>query len=155
MSARVIVDGLGPSPARNTPGGKLITNEVVLHSVALDTKEDKQLYSTLDYAVVDIMPSPDQSGLLFTLVQDSSNLVEAFQNNVSAADLRREAPTTLLYWLPLPTGVAQIIAVTLNPNWGPIGSAPEPTPTGDPKNKPTFAPQPKATVAPVTATVSS
>lgn len=130
------------------------TNEVALHSLVLDSKEDKKLYSTLDYAVVDIKPSPDQSGLLFTLIQDSANLVEAFQNNVSAADLRREAPTTLLYWLPLPTGVAQVIAVTVNPTWGPLGSAPEPTPTGDPKNKPTFAPQPKATVVPVTATVA-
>jgi hypothetical protein len=124
-------------------------NDVSLHSIDLTSGVDTKHYSTFAFGITDIAPAPDGSGALFTLIQDSSGFVQAFKNNVAAADLRRVAPTTLVYWLPLPTGVAQPIAVTLNPSWGPNNSAPEPTPTGDPKNKPNFGPaKPTETLEP-------
>ncbi len=109
---------------------------LTLHRIDLTSGTDDSLYTRTGRAIVQIAPSADGSGVLFVLIQDSSNVVEAFKNNVSPGDLQREAPSPLLYWLPIPTTAsqqAQLVAITLNPVWGPPGSAPAPTATGNPK----------------------
>ncbi|MEP7284178.1 MAG: hypothetical protein ABI947_00255, partial [Chloroflexota bacterium] len=127
-----------------------------LHGIDLSTSVDVPLYGQDGRAIVNIAPSPDGAGMLFLVVQDASALVEGFQNNVSASDLRRDAPSVMLYWLPLPPGRAQLIAMTLDPVWGPMESAPAPTPTGNPANRPTFGPQkPLPTLEPGVPTVEA
>jgi hypothetical protein len=116
-----------------------MTYEVTLHSRELDSGVDTQVFKTNARAVVNIAPSPDGSGVLFTVIQDVSNLIEAFKNNESPGDMRREAPNALLYWLSLPAGSPQLLAVTMGQTWGPVGSAPAPTPTGGPAQKPTLS----------------
>ncbi len=103
--------------------------DVSLHRIDLATSTDSELYKGTGRAVGHIAPSPDGAGILFTFVQGDSNLVEAFKNNVPAADLKEQAPSTLLYWLPLPDGQPLLLAVTADPIWGPLGSAAAPTPT--------------------------
>src|SRR5262249_20426438 len=89
------------------------------------------------------------SGVLFTFVQGASELVEAFKSNVSPSDLRRQAPSIILYWLPLPDGQAQRLAITTDPTWGPLGSADAPTPTTGPNQPaPTRQPGGRAPPAP-------
>src|SRR5262249_32574755 len=107
---------------------------LTLHYIDLTTGVDTQLYSRNNRSIAQIAPSPDGTGVLFVMVQDASNLATAFSNNVAAGDLQREAPNALLYWLPLPSGQAQLVAETLDPVWGPEGSAIAPTATGNPKN---------------------
>jgi Tol biopolymer transport system component len=121
--------------------------ELTLHRIELGTGVDSQLYKRNNRSIAQIAPSPDGAGLLFLMVQDGSNLVTAFNNNVAAGDLLREAPNALLYWLPLPSGQAQLLAITLDPTWGPLGSALAPTPTGNPKNV-QITPNVSQTVAP-------
>jgi hypothetical protein len=123
--------------------------DVALHRIDLATNADTEIYNGIGRAVGHIAPSPDGSGVLFTLIQSASNLVEAFKNNVSDADLKRQAPNVLLYWLPLPGGQAQLLAVTMDPIWGPIGSGAAPTPTSSARQatspaRPTRQPTPSA-----------
>ncbi|MBX3086102.1 MAG: PD40 domain-containing protein [Anaerolineae bacterium] len=95
-----------------------------------------------------ITPAPDNSGVLFTFIQGDALLADSFANNVSAVELMRQYPSTLLYWLPLPTGTAQLVAMTSAPDWGPLGSALAPTPTGGYTPKPgkiTLTPTPTST----------
>jgi hypothetical protein len=117
--------------------------DAALHRIDLATNVDTELYKAVGRAIGHIMPSPDGSGVLFTFVQGTSNLVEAFRNNVSVGDLRRQAPNVLLYWLPLPDRQPQLLAVTMDPTWGPIGSAAAPTPTSSARQpSPTSVPKP-------------
>ncbi len=114
--------------------------EVALHRLDLSTSEDAILYRADGRAIGHIAPSPDGSGVLFIFVESASNLVDAFKNNVSPGDLRRQAPDTPLYWLSLATGQVQLLAITNRPAWGPLGSAALPTPTGNPGKPPTLKP---------------
>jgi hypothetical protein len=95
-----------------------------------------------------IVAAPDGSGVLFTFIQGDTLLADSFANNVSSVELVRQYPATLLYWLPLPTGAAQLTAMTDAPAWGPLGSALAPTPTGGYTPKPgqrTLTPTPTST----------
>ncbi len=137
-----------------------ITYGVELHRLNLTANQDLSIYQATGRGLGHIAPSPDGSGVLFTFVQDASNLVQAFKNNVSAADLRREAPATMLYWLSFATPQPQLLAITLDPTWGPLGSALAPTPTGSTKEttpapvlKPTQTPPPAETVPPTNTRV--
>lgn len=123
------------------------TYDVTLHRIDLTTGVDAPLYTAVGRAVGRIAPSPDGSGVLFTFVEGASELVEAFKSNVSTSDLRRQAPGVALYWLPLPDGQAQLVAVTADPAWGPLGSAAAPTPTSGP-NQPTPTVRPGIRVTP-------
>lgn len=125
--------------------------ELTLHYIDLTTGVDTQLYKRNNFSIAEIAPSPDGTGVLFVMVQDASNLATAFNNNVAAGDLQREAPNALLYWLPLPSGQAQLVAETLDPAWGPVGSALAPTATGNPKNI-QITPNVSATTAPAATT---
>ncbi|MFN8418909.1 MAG: WD40 repeat domain-containing protein [Anaerolineae bacterium] len=131
-------------------------NEVALHRLDLDSGVDMVVFEKDGYGIADIQPAPDGSGVLFSFVQDDSALVEAFKANVSDSDLKRAFPQVLLYWLPLPAGEAQLVAITQQVSWGPAGSALGPTPTGGytiPPNRRTFTPTPN--VIQVTATPSA
>ncbi len=123
---------------------------VTLHRIDLATNADATIYEGVGRAIGHIAPSPDGSGILFTFVQSDANLVEAFKNNVAAADLKRQAPAVMLYWLPLPKGQAQLLAFTMDPAWGPIGSAAAPTPTSSAK-QPTPAPVSRPTQTPTSS----
>jgi hypothetical protein len=120
---------------------------VTLHKIDLATNQDVVLAETTGRAVGHIAPSPDGSGVLYTLIEDDANLAEAFQNNATAGDLLREMPVALLYWITLPDGQPQLLAYTADPTWGGIGSAPAPTPTSGPKQTPGM-PKPSATIQP-------
>ncbi len=122
--------------------------EVTLHYIDLTTGVDTQIYKRNNRSIAEIAPSPDGAGVIFVMIEDASNLVTAFNNNVAAGDLQREAPNALLYWLPLPSGQAQLLAETLDPTWGPVGSALAPTATGNPKNI-QITPNVSQTTAPV------
>jgi dipeptidyl aminopeptidase/acylaminoacyl peptidase len=123
--------------------------DVTLHRIDLTSGVDAPVYGAVGRGIGHIAPSPDGAGVLFTLVKDASELVEAFKSNVSAGDLRREAPSIGLYWLPLPDGQAQLLAITSDPTWGPLGSADAPTPTSGPKqSSPTPRPVVKVTTTP-------
>jgi dipeptidyl aminopeptidase/acylaminoacyl peptidase len=125
------------------------TYDVALHRVDLTSGVDAPLYAAVGRAIGHIAPSPDGSGVLFTFVESASELVEAFKSNVSAGDLRRQAPGIALYWLPLPDGQAQLLAITADPTWGPLGSAAAPTPTSGPgQPTPTARPAVRATATP-------
>jgi hypothetical protein len=118
---------------------------VTLRRLDLAAQTDLEIYKASGRAIANIAPGPDGSGLLFTLIQSASDMVEAFKINVSAGDLRRQAPTSLLYWLSFTGGgqgsdtPAQLLAVTSGPTWGPMGSGPAPTPTSS-SRQPTFTP---------------
>jgi hypothetical protein len=60
-----------------------------------------------------------------------------------------------MYWMSLPTGQAQLIAETMNPIWGPVGSAPAPTATGNPKDIQITPNMPKPSPTQVGATASA
>ncbi|MBX3062385.1 MAG: PD40 domain-containing protein [Anaerolineae bacterium] len=127
-----------------------------VHQINLNTGIDSVIFEKDGMGIVDIQPAPDGSGVLFSFVQDDSALVEAFKANVSDSDLKRAFPQVLLYWLPLPAGEAQLVAITQQVSWGPAGSALGPTPTGGytiPPNRRTFTPTPN--VIQVTATPSA
>jgi hypothetical protein len=133
--------------------------EVTLRRIDLAANQDVPLAKADGRAIGRIAPGPDGSGVLFTLVQSTANLVEAFENNVSTGDLRRQMPNSLLYWLSLPNGrpladgQPQLLAMTDGPVWGPLGSASAPTPTSGPRQTP-GAPAPTATTARPTQVVS-
>jgi hypothetical protein len=118
---------------------------VTLHRLDLTAQTDLELYKGSGRAIANIAPGPDGSGLLFTFIQGAGDMVEAFKINVSAGDLRRQAPTSLLYWLPFTSSdqsqgsQPQLLAVTSGSVWGPVGSAPAPTPTSS-SRQPTFTP---------------
>lgn len=125
------------------------TYDVTLHRIDLTSGVDAPLYAAVGRAIGHIAPSPDGSGVLFTLVRGASELVEAFKSNVSPGDLRRQAPSIALYWLPLPDGQALLVAITADPTWGPPGSAAAPTPTSGPNQPtPTARPVIRATSTP-------
>ena len=95
-----------------------------------------------------IVSAPDGSGILFSFIQGDALLAESFTNNVSPVELFRQYPDTQVYWLALPTGTAQLVAITNAPQWGPLGSALAPTPTGGYTPKPgqrTLTPTPTST----------
>ncbi|HVO42787.1 MAG TPA: hypothetical protein VMT34_09195, partial [Aggregatilineales bacterium] len=105
---------LGVFPFRTT------VYTIGLHRIDVRTKEDIALFQG-DGRVIDyIAPSPDGAGVLFTVVQSGAAVVDAFKNNTSPSDLRRQYPVVQLYWLSLPTPNSQLVAITSNPDWGPI-----------------------------------
>ncbi|PJF42205.1 MAG: hypothetical protein CUN50_04990 [Candidatus Thermofonsia Clade 1 bacterium] len=110
--------------------------EIKLWELDLRTGVLTELFSGEGRAIGRIAPSPDGSGMLFSLVQSARRLAEALANNVSLGELRREAPATQLYWLPLPKAEgaeAILVAVSSAPHWGKLGSAAPPTPTSSPR----------------------
>ncbi|MCC7451475.1 MAG: hypothetical protein IT324_28965 [Anaerolineae bacterium] len=119
---------------------RTVVYDVALHRLDLAGGEDTVLYQADGRAIGHIAPSPDGSGVLFVFVESASNFVDAFRNNVSTGDLRRQAPDTPLYWLSFATGQVQLLAITNRPTWGPLGSAALPTPTGNPAKPPTLKP---------------
>jgi hypothetical protein len=121
---------------------------VTLRRLDLTSQADIEMYKASGQAIANISPGPDGSGLLFTFIQGAGDMVEAFKINVSAGDLRRQAPVSLLYWLsfissansdPSQGAQPQLLAVTSGPAWGPLGSGPAPTPTSS-SRQPTFTP---------------
>jgi hypothetical protein len=118
---------------------------VTLHRLDLTSQADVELYKASGRAIANIAPGPDGSGVLFTLIQSTADMAEAFKINVSAGDLRRQAPTSLLYWLtfsssdPTQGNQPRLLAVTSGTVWGPVGSGPAPTPTSS-SRQPTFTP---------------
>jgi hypothetical protein len=104
---------------------------VSLRRIDLSTGADAEFWSVEGRGVGRFLPSPDGSGLLFSLIQSPRSLVDAFVNNVSLGDLRRQAPTIQLYWAAYPLGgTPLIVAVSGGAVWGSVGSAAAPTPTG-------------------------
>ncbi len=105
-------------------------------------------------AIGRIAPSPDGAGVLFSVVQSAKRLADAFVNNVSLGELRRESPVVQLYWRPLPPAddaPAILVAVSRASQWGRLGSAPPPTPTSSPRRpneRPSSTPTPTATLTP-------
>lgn len=112
------------------------------------------LFSGEGRAIGRIAPSPDGAGVLFSVVPSARRLAEAFTNNVSLGELRREAPAVQLYWRPLPATEqtqAILVAVSSAPLWGKLGSAPPPTPTSSPRRpdeRPTATPTQTVTLTP-------
>lgn len=126
--------------------------EVVLHRIDLASGVDAELYKASGRGIGRIAPAPDGSGVLFTFIQDSSTVFEAFNNNASPGELLRLMPQSRLYWLPL-DGDAQLVAISVEPVWGPPGSALAPTPTGGvgtyaPGKIPSATPTPRPTRTP-------
>jgi hypothetical protein len=107
-----------------------VVRDISVRQLDLTTGEDAELVNTEGYGVATITPSPDGSGVLFTVVSSAKPQVEGFRNQVSVGEFRRLAPVVQFYWSQLPFGALQLLAVSGNPHWGPVGSAPEPTPTG-------------------------
>ncbi len=101
-------------------------NTLTLHRYTLSGGQDVTLYTGEGFAIGSIAPDAD-SGVVFTLIQSDSALIEGLTNKVSTADLQRLAPVTQLYWLPLPVlPNAQPILLAadmLQPVFGPVGSA--------------------------------
>src|SRR5262249_31368057 len=93
---------------------------LALHRFNISAKEDILLYQGEGRAIDHIAPSPDGTGVLFTLVQSGAGVVDAFKNNTSLSDLRRHFPVVQLYWLALANPSPQLVAITGNPVWGPI-----------------------------------
>ncbi len=115
---------------------RLAVYEVQLWEVDLRTGIIVSHFSGEGRAIGRIAPSPDGSGVLFSVVQSAKRLVDAFVNNVSSGELRREAPVTQLYWRTLPATEderALLIAISSAPTWGKLGSAAAPTPTSSPR----------------------
>ncbi|MBE7514069.1 MAG: PD40 domain-containing protein [Anaerolineales bacterium] len=107
--------------------------DVQLFQLDLVKSAAKELYAGRGYGIGRIAPSPDGTGILFTLTESAAPLIDAFLNNVAATELLRQAPATQVWWLPLLRGVVgegQMVAETSGIVWGGNGSAPAPTPTG-------------------------
>lgn len=123
---------------------------VTLRRIDLSTGADAEFWSAEGRGVGRFAPSPDGNGLLFSLIQSPRPLVEAFTNNASEGDLRRQAPTVQLYWAAYPLGgTPLIVAVSGGAVWGGVGSALAPTPTGG-MGSPARPTQPRqATTTPV------
>jgi hypothetical protein len=125
-----------------------------LHSFDLTTGVDAVLLETEGRGVGRIAPAPDGSGVLVSVVQSDRALADAFTNNASDAELRRLYPATLVYWLGLPASAPQLVAITSEVTWGPLGSALAPTPTGGytvPPGQRTFTPTPAPSLTPTPA----
>lgn len=138
---------------------------LALWEVDLRTGIVTPLFEGEGRAIGRIAPSPDGSGVLFSIVQSAQRLADAFVNNVPLGELRRESPAIQLYWRPLPPtddAPAILAAVSGAASWGKLGSAPPPTPTSSPRRpgeRPsptptrTLTPTPTLTLTP-SATVS-
>jgi hypothetical protein len=116
--------------------------DVALRRIDLVTGVDAEVFGAAGRGIGRIVASPDGAGILFTFIQSSAALVEAFSNGVSTGELWRQTPVIDLYWLA--TGLesqAQRVAVSSAPAWGPLGSALAPTPTGS-RRQPTVQPSP-------------
>lgn len=116
--------------------------EVALHRLDLNDNQDVVIFKTDGRAIGRILPGPDGTGVLFTFIQSSARLAEAFKNNVSEIELRRQRPNIQLYWRAFAQANVELLAISEDPAWGPLGSAVAPTPTGG--NPPT----PLATLKP-------
>ncbi|GAB4555464.1 MAG: hypothetical protein OHK0023_26770 [Anaerolineae bacterium] len=113
-----------------------VVNEVSLRRRELESGVEVELYKADAYQIGRILPAPDGSGVLFSVVQSAAAQIEAFNNNVSVGELRRVAPITQLYWIGISNRVAtpaQWIAVSHAAVWGTLGSAEAPTPTAGPR----------------------
>jgi Tol biopolymer transport system component len=125
-----------------------------LWEVDLGTGVLTKLFEGEGRAIGRIAPSPDGSGVLFSVVQSAQRLADAFVNNASQGELRREAPVIQLYWRPLPAtedSQAILVAISSAPAWGRLGSAPPPTPTSSPRRlneRLSATPMPTATFTP-------
>lgn len=106
------------------------TYTVTLHQLDLGTGQYRVLYTGEGRGIGRILPSPDGSGVLFSLIPTLESMVEAFKANVLAAELRRQVPATRLYWLPNEASIPQLVAITAQASWSVLGAAPAPTPTG-------------------------
>jgi hypothetical protein len=130
------------------------TYALKLWAVDLRTGVLTELFEGEGRAIGRIAPSPDGSGVLFSVVQSAQRLADAFVNNVSQGELRREAPVVQLYWLPLTAAEDAepiLVAVSSAPLWGRLGSAPPPTPTSSPRRlteRPSATPTRTATFTP-------
>jgi hypothetical protein len=93
---------------------------LTLHRIDIRTNDDSILVQIDGRAIDHVVPSPDGTGVLYTVVTDASSVVSAFNNNTSPSDLHRQYPTVQLYWLALAGGTPQLAAVTNDPIWGPI-----------------------------------
>ncbi len=130
------------------------TYALKLWEVDLRTGVSTKLFEGEGRAIGRIAPSPDGSGVLFSVVQSAQRLADAFVNNASQGELRREAPVIQLYWRPLPAtedSQAILVAVSSAPVWGRLGSAPPPTPTSSPRRlneRLSATPTPTATFTP-------
>lgn len=137
-------------------GFKVGVYDVSLYQVNLENSVAQQIFNAVGRGIGRIAPSPDGSGVLFTFVGSAAPMLDAFLNNVSAGELARLAPATQMYWLPTlrgGVGTAGLIAISGSPVWGPVGSAPAPTPTGGPSKAGTkiASPTPRPTWTPVSS----
>lgn len=125
---------------------KVQINTITLHRIDLTTGIDSELFTGEGYAIGRIAPSPDGSGVLFSLIPDARLFAQAFGGNATENELRRQAPKTQVYWLPFGSdgsaGRPIVVGITSQIVWGALGSAPLPTPTGG------YTPSAAATVTP-------
>jgi hypothetical protein len=121
--------------------------DVALHSLNLSSGADEELFRADGRGIGRIAPSPDGVGALFTFETGAALMIEAFNNNVSAGEIQRQRPSSELFWV-MAGSPPQEIAVSAEPTWGGLGSAPAPTPTAGPGKKPGLAPTTTATATP-------
>jgi DNA-binding beta-propeller fold protein YncE len=130
-------------------------HDMQLRALDLASGATVDLFKAEGRGIGRLLPSPDSSGLLFSVVQSDALLVEAFKNNVNGIELRRQFPAVQLYWLGKGQKQPLLLAITTAATWGQLGSAPAPTPTGGfktPVRRLTLTPTPSATPLPPTAT---
>jgi hypothetical protein len=126
------------------------TFAVALFRLELATGISTEVYQGTGRGIGTITASPDSTGILFTMISGSAPLLEAFSNNVSVGELVRLAPTSQILWL---AGEAppQLVAISSDPHWAFLGSAPVPTPTGGAR---TALPMPTPTIPPTWTPIS-
>lgn len=95
-------------------------NDLALVRLDPATGEQTLLWRGQGYAIGRIAPSPDASGLLFSVVPGSQALVEAWRAGGDALALRAAYPQAALYWLPQGASVARLLAYAGQPVFAPL-----------------------------------
>ncbi|MHB8628423.1 MAG: hypothetical protein ACYDBJ_12925 [Aggregatilineales bacterium] len=102
--------------------------DLSLHRYTLTGAQDDTLYTGMGFAIGSIAPSPDGSGLIFTVIQDDSTLITTLGKATQALsedDVLRTRPAAQAYWLPFPAvagTVPTLLIDTLQAQFGPSGS---------------------------------
>jgi hypothetical protein len=100
--------------------------DLTIHQYNLLSSQDSTIYSGQGFAISTIAPSPDGSGLLFTLIQNNVALVQPTAGTAnSTGNMRQHQPAAQVYWLTLPYQGGQpptLLIDTFQAVFGPLGS---------------------------------